>query len=103
MKKKHRPPNALRLIDPGVREMLATMKQLARYWEKARQQGDPKTSPTIEALAEILFMGRQVRLHIRRVAQSAPPARWADRRCARTSPPASSSTTPSGRRRQARL
>ncbi|WKU42613.1 pRL2-11 [Streptomyces sp. VNUA116] len=54
-----------------LEEVNATMKQLARYWEKTRQKGDPKTSPAIDALAEILFMGRQVRLHVLLVAQSA--------------------------------
>ncbi|MEU8550957.1 DUF87 domain-containing protein [Streptomyces roseoverticillatus] len=54
-----------------LEEVNATMRQLARYWEKVRQKGDPKTSPAIDALAEILFMGRQVRLHVLLVAQSA--------------------------------
>ncbi|WP_367141233.1 MULTISPECIES: helicase HerA domain-containing protein [Streptomyces] len=54
-----------------LEEVNATMKQLARYWEKTRQSGDPKISPAIDALAEILFMGRQVRLHVLLVAQSA--------------------------------
>ncbi|MGK5543373.1 helicase HerA domain-containing protein [Streptomyces sp. URMC 127] len=54
-----------------LEEVNATMKQLARYWEKTRQSGDPKVSPAIDALAEILFMGRQVRLHVLLVAQSA--------------------------------
>ncbi|WP_367138995.1 MULTISPECIES: pRL2-11 [Streptomyces] len=54
-----------------LEEVNATMKQLARYWEKTRKGSDPKTSPAIDALAEILFMGRQVRLHVLLVAQSA--------------------------------
>ncbi|MGA5134471.1 pRL2-11 [Streptomyces blastmyceticus] len=54
-----------------LEEVNATMKQLARYWEKVRERDDPKTSPAIDALAEILFMGRQVRLHVLLVAQSA--------------------------------
>ncbi|MFD0367661.1 helicase HerA domain-containing protein [Streptomyces sp. NPDC127114] len=54
-----------------LEEVNATMKQLARYWDKIRETGDPKTSPAIDALAEILFMGRQVRLHVLLVAQSA--------------------------------
>ncbi|MEV6332859.1 DUF87 domain-containing protein [Streptomyces sp. NPDC051909] len=54
-----------------LEEINATMKQLARYWEKIRETGDPKTSPAVDALAEILFMGRQVRLHVLLVAQSA--------------------------------
>ncbi|MGW9452463.1 pRL2-11 [Streptomyces sp. NPDC055632] len=54
-----------------LEEINATMAQLKRYWEKIRGPGDPKTSPAIDALAEILFMGRQVRLHVLLVAQSA--------------------------------
>ncbi|MFI9213942.1 pRL2-11 [Streptomyces sp. NPDC053253] len=54
-----------------LEEINATMAQLKRYWEKIRESGDPKTSPAIDALAEILFMGRQVRLHVLLVAQSA--------------------------------
>ncbi|OIJ85246.1 hypothetical protein BIV25_44530 [Streptomyces sp. MUSC 14] len=44
-------------------EVNATMKQLARYWEKIRESGDPKVSPAVDALNEILYMGRQ--LHAR--------------------------------------
>ncbi|NEC12533.1 DUF87 domain-containing protein [Streptomyces sp. SID8014] len=54
-----------------LEEVNATMRQLTRYWEKLREPGDPKTSPAVDALAEILFMGRQVRLHVLLVAQSA--------------------------------
>ncbi|GHB29830.1 helicase HerA domain-containing protein [Streptomyces chryseus] len=54
-----------------LEEVNATMKQLARYWEKTRESGDPKVSPAIDALNEILYMGRQVRLHVLLVAQSA--------------------------------
>ncbi|MFD7555495.1 hypothetical protein ACFV9E_13305 [Streptomyces sp. NPDC059835] len=54
-----------------VEEVNATMAQLKRYWAKIRESGDPKTSPAVDVLAEILFMGRQVRLHVLLVAQSA--------------------------------
>ncbi|MFF4179441.1 helicase HerA domain-containing protein [Streptomyces sp. NPDC001750] len=54
-----------------LEEVNATMAQLKRYWAKIRESGDPKTSPAVDALAEILFMGRQVRLHVLLVAQSA--------------------------------
>ncbi|MEN8655442.1 pRL2-11 [Streptomyces sp. 21So2-11] len=53
-----------------LEEVNATMTQLKRYWAKTRESGDPKESPAIDALAEILFMGRQVRLHVLLVAQS---------------------------------
>lgn len=54
-----------------LEEVNATMAQLKRYWAKIRESGDPKESPAVDALAEILFMGRQVRLHVLLVAQSA--------------------------------
>ncbi|MEW2223414.1 pRL2-11 [Streptomyces sp. NPDC006990] len=54
-----------------LEEVNATMKQLARYWEKTRESGDPKTSPALDALDEILYMGRQLRMHVLLVAQSA--------------------------------
>ncbi|MGW6744815.1 pRL2-11 [Streptomyces sp. NPDC055025] len=54
-----------------LEEVNATMAQLKRYWAKTRESGDPKASPAVDALAEILFMGRQVRLHVLLVAQSA--------------------------------
>ncbi|MFJ1742483.1 pRL2-11 [Streptomyces microflavus] len=54
-----------------LEEINATMKQLTRYWEKIKEKGDPKVSPAVDALAEILFMGRAVRMHVLLVAQSA--------------------------------
>ncbi|MYY04740.1 MULTISPECIES: DUF87 domain-containing protein [unclassified Streptomyces] len=54
-----------------LEEVNATMKMLARYWEKIRESGDPKVSPAIDALNEILYMGRQLRMHVLLVAQSA--------------------------------
>lgn len=54
-----------------LEEVNATMKQLARYWERTRESGDPKVSPAIDALNKILYMGRQVRMHVLLVAQSA--------------------------------
>ncbi|MFH9426271.1 pRL2-11 [Streptomyces sp. NPDC017529] len=60
-------PRLLLLLE----EVNATMKQLARYWDKIRESGDPKVSPAVDALNEILFMGRQLRMHVLLVAQSA--------------------------------
>lgn len=54
-----------------LEEVNATMKQLARYWEKTRESGEPKVSPAVDALNEILYMGRQLRMHVLLVAQSA--------------------------------
>src|SRR5690606_39168699 len=50
--------------DPGPRvlivmeELNATIGQLSDYWSDVRQAGDPRTSPAIRALREILYMGR---------------------------------------------
>ncbi|MFK8851673.1 pRL2-11 [Streptomyces sp. Ac-502] len=60
-------PRLLLLLE----EVNATMRQLARYWDKTRRPGEPKTSPAVDALNEVLFMGRQTRLHVLLVAQSA--------------------------------
>ncbi|MFD4371074.1 pRL2-11 [Streptomyces sp. NPDC058486] len=63
------------LVGPRIvillEEINATMAQLRRHWERTRGNADPKASPALDALAEILFMGRQVRLHVLLVAQSA--------------------------------
>jgi hypothetical protein len=64
-------------IDVGPRifllaeEMNATVNKLQRHWRKIKQKGDPNTSPAIEALQELLFMGRQVKIHVIAVAQMA--------------------------------
>ncbi|MFE5994578.1 hypothetical protein [Streptomyces sp. NPDC056453] len=60
-------PRVLILLE----EINAIMKQLARYWEKIRESGGPKASPALDALNEILYMGRQLRMHVLLVAQSA--------------------------------
>ncbi|MFF9901530.1 helicase HerA domain-containing protein [Streptomyces longispororuber] len=54
-----------------LEEVNATMKMLARYWEKIRESGEAKVSPAVDALNEILYMGRQLRMHVLLVAQSA--------------------------------
>lgn len=54
-----------------VEESNATLGRLDRYWKEIRPRGGPKTSPALDALAEILFMGRAVRMHVILVAQSA--------------------------------
>ncbi|MFK0296344.1 pRL2-11 [Streptomyces sp. NPDC090442] len=54
-----------------LEEINATMKQLTKYWERTREKDEPKSSPAVDALAEILFMGRAVRMHVLLVAQSA--------------------------------
>ncbi|MEW1724733.1 hypothetical protein [Streptomyces sp. NPDC093109] len=41
-----------------------TLHQLARYWDTIREKDDPKTSPAVDALEYVLFVGRQDRIHV---------------------------------------
>ncbi|MGW2183973.1 hypothetical protein ACWCXX_39595 [Streptomyces sp. NPDC001732] len=47
-----------------------TLRQLARHWDKARQAGEPKTSLAVDAYEELLYAGREARIHILAGAQS---------------------------------
>jgi hypothetical protein len=42
----------------------ATLRHLARYWETFRQKDDPKKSPAITTLEDVLIEGRQARIHV---------------------------------------
>jgi hypothetical protein len=54
-----------------LEEVNATIGKLKRYWTSIRDpKTDPKESPAIDALAEILFMGRAVKMHVLAVGQS---------------------------------
>lgn len=61
--------------DPGPRtlivceELNATIGQLANWWADNREKGDPKRSPAISALAELLFMGRAAKKNVIAIAQ----------------------------------
>jgi hypothetical protein len=61
--------------DPGPRtlviaeELNATIAQLANYWSDVREKGDPKKSPAIAALADLLFMGRSAKVNVLAIAQ----------------------------------
>ncbi|MGY3340962.1 hypothetical protein ACVW0K_007155 [Streptomyces filamentosus] len=64
-----------------LEEANATIGKLKRYWASVRKTkadedgpADPKESPAIDALGEILFMGRAVKMHVLLVAQSATAA-----------------------------
>lgn len=57
-----------------LEEANATISKLKRYWTATREKEDPKESPAIDALREILFMGRAVKMHMFLVAQSATAA-----------------------------
>ncbi|MFJ4429038.1 hypothetical protein [Streptomyces bobili] len=41
-----------------------TLRHLARYWETFRHEGDPKKSPAISVLEDVLYEGRQARIHV---------------------------------------
>lgn len=62
-------------VDVGPRvvlvaeEMNATIGKLQRYWDEIREKSDPKVSPAVRALGEILFMGRAVKIHVIAIAQ----------------------------------
>lgn len=62
-------------VDVGPRlyvlgeELNATSVRLAAYWRTIKEKEDPNQSPAIEAMGEVFFMGRQVRVHILGVAQ----------------------------------
>ncbi|WP_053673048.1 hypothetical protein [Streptomyces sp. NRRL B-1140] len=51
-----------------------TLRQLARHWDTVRQEGDPRTSPAVDAYEELLFAGREARIHVLAGAQSYNPA-----------------------------
>lgn len=57
-----------------VEEANATIGKLKKYWMAVRTKDDPKESPAIEGLREILFMGRAVKMNVLMVAQSATAA-----------------------------
>ncbi|MGW2601209.1 hypothetical protein [Streptomyces klenkii] len=41
-----------------------TLRQLTRYWETFRQKDDPKQSPAVAALEDVLHAGREARIHV---------------------------------------
>lgn len=54
-----------------VEEVNATVKKLATYWKKIKTKEDQSLSPAVEAFSDLLAMGRQGKLHVFAVAQSA--------------------------------
>ncbi|MGW0034418.1 hypothetical protein ACWDXD_31910 [Streptomyces sp. NPDC003314] len=54
-----------------LEEFDATTKQPARYGEEIRESGDPKGFAAVDALNEILCMGRRLRMHVLLIARSA--------------------------------
>lgn len=54
-----------------VEESNACLSRLARWWERNRDRSDPKWSPATDALSDALFLGRQLKISVILVAQSA--------------------------------
>jgi hypothetical protein len=52
-------------------EMNATIHRLTKYWRQIRSPGMPVVSPAVDALGDLLFMGRAVRMHVIAIAQMA--------------------------------
>lgn len=52
-------------------EMNVTINRLNKYWRSIKEKGDPNTSPAVDALLDLLFMGRQIKVHVVSVAQMA--------------------------------
>jgi hypothetical protein len=50
-------------------EMNATADKLRDYWDQIREKDEPKRSPAIQALKDLLFMGRSALVHVIAVAQ----------------------------------
>jgi len=67
------PPEVLAQIGPRIElvmeEMNATANRLSAYWRKVKEKSDPAVSPAVEALGDILFMGRAVMVNVIAVAQ----------------------------------
>ena len=64
-------------VDVGPRihvlleELNATIHQLEKYWRKIRTNNDPKASPAVEAIGDLVFMGAAAKIHVYVVAQLA--------------------------------
>lgn len=50
-------------------EMNATTGKLTNFWTATREKDDPKRSPAVEALGDLVNMGRQVHMHVIAIGQ----------------------------------
>lgn len=61
--------------NPGQRvlviceELNATIGYLTDWWHENRSKGDPKTSPAVKGIKELLFMGRSAKVNVIGIAQ----------------------------------
>lgn len=58
-------------ITIDLEEMNATIRKLESYWRRIRTNDQPKVSPAVEAIGNLLFMGRAAKMHVIAVAQMA--------------------------------
>jgi len=50
-------------------ELNATIGQLVNFWAEVRAKDEPKRSPAVSALADLLFMGRSAKVNVLAIAQ----------------------------------
>jgi hypothetical protein len=51
-------------VDFLVEEANALIPQLRNYWKKIKGPEDPNVSPAIEAIQQVVFMGREMHMHV---------------------------------------
>jgi hypothetical protein len=51
-------------VDFLVEEANALIPQLRNYWKSIKGPEDPTVSPAIEAIQQVVFMGREMRMHV---------------------------------------
>lgn len=52
-----------------LEEINGTSQRLQSHWQEIRGSDDPKRSPAVDALADALYMGRAVRIHVLALGQ----------------------------------
>lgn len=52
-----------------LEELNGTMNRLQKWWDVNRKKSDPKRSPAVDAIGDLLFMGRQSRITVLAIAQ----------------------------------
>lgn len=52
-----------------LEELNGTMNRLQKWWESTREKSGPKRCPSVDAIGDLLFMGRQSRITVLAIAQ----------------------------------
>ncbi|GLY82054.1 hypothetical protein [Actinoallomurus iriomotensis] len=52
-----------------LEELNATMARLQKWWQANKPQGAPRQSPAVDALGDVLFMGRAAKIHCIAIGQ----------------------------------